>query len=281
MAARVNLWPDSDSAVHVWVAQLPDSPCHSGVEDLLAPLPEHLAVRLARFQQGQDLLLRLGGLTLLAHGLHSLVGLDSATSYAALHYDPHGRPFLSSSALTQLWQVSFSYAYPWVACALGMEHAPVQASFAPHAGLGIDMEGTEGTSPLCTGPVTRFAHVFTPAEQQAIAMSPDASNALVQYWTIKEAVLKALGAGFGLNPHSIDTCPPSGSARVRTRLHRGTQCSTTQQMLYSLNYDGQWLFWQSCALSQSWLTIAALSPWQHTEISFLRLAQKGHTLLLL
>lgn len=268
-----------NSPLQLWVAQLPDTPCPAGAEALLAQLPKALTGRVTRFQHANDRLLRLGGIQLLAHALHSLAGTEPAQSYKALYYDACGRPCIASATLHSPWQVSFSYAFPWVACA--MRCGPASD------GIGIDMELTDLASPLYAGPTAHFTHTFNPDEQEVIASAADSGSSRVQRWTIKEAVLKAVGTGLRPSPLCINTCvQPAAHAAVtiRTGIQRASNTSPqspTQEPVYTLQHDQQRIFYQTIPFSHGWLSIAAITPWQKVKISFLRLVQKGHTLLLL
>jgi phosphopantetheine--protein transferase-like protein len=77
--------------------------------------------------------------------------------------------------------------------------------------VGVDVERI---SPLSVGD---FRSVFTPREMAAINDSLWPQSELIRRWTIKEAILKALGLGFLADPLALDTSPREPERLVETK----------------------------------------------------------------
>jgi len=142
----------------------------------------------------------------LRHGvLRQMLGayLGLAPGQVEFVLGDHGKPRLSNPYSDRL-VFSLSVSWPLVLLA-----------FSPTQAVGVDVEQIR---PMEDAPGIAQAH-FTPNEQAAIRSAPtDAAQAqFFRLWTRKEALLKALGAGFSLPLSSFDvldrpkTAPSSGA----------------------------------------------------------------------
>ncbi len=79
-------------------------------------------------------------------------------------------------------------------------------AFAPRGRLGVDVEERS----LRHDPDGHIRKVFAPREQEALAAArgEDKISIFFRLWTLKEAVIKALGTGFSLDTSTFEI-PPS------------------------------------------------------------------------
>lgn len=103
-----------------------------------------------------------------------------------------GKPQLDGASPAQALQFNLSHSGPHALIALGA-HA--------HAPVGIDLEVLDHAQ----AHAGELSGVFCPQEQQEIAALPAAERALASYrcWTRKEAMLKAVGCGFQVEPTAL------------------------------------------------------------------------------
>ena len=88
-------------------------------------------------------------------------------------------------------------------------------AFAPHGRLGVDVEERN----LRHDPDGHIRKVFAPREQEALAAAGGERKARMFFklWTLKEAVIKALGTGFSLDTSTFEI-PPSMYRRGQRRV---------------------------------------------------------------
>ena len=113
----------------------------------------------------------------------------------AFGYLEHGKPF----ALVDEQRVAIGF---------NVSHSGTHGlmAFATNAWLGVDVEervsarDLEGIGSL----------VFGPAERRALAIAAgrDRVELFYRLWSMKEALIKAVGAGFSLNPSRFEIPPP-------------------------------------------------------------------------
>ena len=121
--------------------------------------------------------------------------LGCANHQLAFGYLEHGKPF----ALVDGQRAAIGF---------NVSHSGTQGlmAFATNAWLGVDVEervsarDLEGIGSL----------VFGPAERRslAIAAGRDRVELFYRLWSMKEALIKAVGAGFSLNPSRFEIPPP-------------------------------------------------------------------------
>ncbi|MBD1825756.1 4'-phosphopantetheinyl transferase superfamily protein [Cyanobacteria bacterium FACHB-DQ100] len=164
-----------DSEVHIWLTNL----------DAISPSFEMLSIgersRADRFKFEQHRQRFIAGRGF----LRSLLGCYLNTDPATLEFDygAHGKPFLKHSTL------QFNLAHS--------QHLALHAVTYDRA-VGIDIEQIR-----VIDQVERLAQrFFLPSEAEAVQTQPDL---FFQYWTCKEAFLKATGIGLsGLKEIEID-----------------------------------------------------------------------------
>lgn len=159
--------------VHLWFAKLESlRPRHAELYDLLDPVEQDRAQRF-RFDADRERFI-------LGHGLlRSLLGqyLQRDGSLVRMARGPFGKPFLEGKDL----RFSFSDTKD-----------AILVAFANGQEIGADIE----TMHRSVDHEAVSGHYFTPTEIRAIRdAGVDAKRRFLEFWTRKEAVLKASGVG--------------------------------------------------------------------------------------
>ncbi|MBD1846023.1 4'-phosphopantetheinyl transferase superfamily protein [Cyanobacteria bacterium FACHB-63] len=179
-----------DSEVHIWLINL----------DAIAPSFDLLSIdersRADRFKFAQHRDRFIAGRGFLRSLLSRYLNTDPAT--LEFDYGAHGKPFLKHSAL------QFNLAHS--------QHLALYAVTYDRA-VGIDIEQVR-----VIDEVEKLAErFFLPSEAETIRAQP---NLFFQYWTCKEAFLKATGVGLsGLKDLEVD-CFEIKNIPSEARLHQ-------------------------------------------------------------
>lgn len=175
--------PIGPGEAHVWYALPDDFADPARVAALEALLDAGERARQARFRFARD-----RQLFLVAHGLlRATLGRVLDADPAALRFraGPHGKPELDTAAGAPPLQFNLSHTTGLVAWVV-----------TRHAAAGIDVEDRR--------PVRQVeevaAHSFAPAELADVRArrGDDQRDRFLEYWTLKEAYVKARGAGLSL-----------------------------------------------------------------------------------
>ena len=144
-------------------------------QSLLAQLPAELQKKARRYIRRQDAEAYLLGKLLLVEGLQRF-GLDGLALFHQLQYTSFGRPYLTGPI-----DFNISHSGEYALCALSSQRR-----------VGIDVEKA--------GPVNldHFRTQMTAAEWAQVSGDPDPTRAFYDYWTRKEAAIKAHGQGLSL-----------------------------------------------------------------------------------
>lgn len=143
--------------------------------EMLSLLPDNVANRAGRYQQPQDAYNFVLGRLLLRQALiRSKLPVDLLET---IQYTSTDKPFLEGLSF------SISHSKEWVACAFSEEQE-----------VGLDVEVPRGLNKA------HFRHCFSLKEWDEI-VADEGMHTFYQYWTAKEAVLKATGLGLG---HLLD-----------------------------------------------------------------------------
>ena len=171
--------------------------------DKLLLLPEELRQEALRKRQWIDRQLSVAGKLLL---LRLLKELKSQLSLSDLKYNDYLRPYFDAG-------IDFNIAHSGniVVCCGTVEGQ-----------AGIDIEEVKEID------LTDYTDYFTPNEWRHINSYPNQYDGFYDFWTRKEAALKAIGTGFHTPLSSVDV---SGK---------------------SLSYDDQTFFFQSLNLSENY-----------------------------
>jgi 4'-phosphopantetheinyl transferase len=174
----------SDRAIHLYLGLLDEVDRPHVHEACLAMLSEEERARAARFVAE-----RHRRHFVLAHGL-----VRAALSRQAPPVDPaawrfiadrHGRPFVAGPRTDKLLHFNLSHTEGCVACVI-----------SPSASVGIDVEATD--RPCSHLAIAEFT--FSSAEVADLRGLPPAEliDRFFDYWTLKEAYIKARGMGLRL-----------------------------------------------------------------------------------
>jgi 4'-phosphopantetheinyl transferase len=170
-----------DAPVPVFMLALPADP--EPWIDLLEPFASaERRARARRFRFRADALRCLAGEALVRQALGELHGWSIAGRPWAT--GPEGKPQLAGEPGIHF---NLSHSGPWVLCAV--HHGPV----------GIDVEEVRPREPLCA------ERIMAPEELGPFLRLPPlaALDYFHRLWTLKESLLKATGAGLGLDPRGI------------------------------------------------------------------------------
>ncbi len=135
-------------------------------------------------------------------------------------YREHGKPFAKVNGAPS--PVSFNVSHSGSNGLIG---------FAEHDGLGVDLEER--------APGRNFdgigSRVYGPAEQRALTAAEGQRKADLFYrlWSLKEALIKALGTGFSLNPSRFEV-PAAMLGGARSSVFRFPQAPSERWWLMDL-----------------------------------------------
>lgn len=155
-------------------AQFPDAV----LSKYMQLLPDEIASKISRKKNWQDAQASLLGKLLLKKGLAEF-GLSDDLS--KLKYNEFDRPYLQK-------RLDFNIAHsgPYIVCA-----------FAENQSIGIDIEQIKDVS------IADFRNVFHQEEWQILLSSANKKETFFNYWTAKEAIVKAEGKGLNIPANSI------------------------------------------------------------------------------
>ncbi len=142
------------------------------LEDYLPRFPDAYRQKIRQFKNQEDAQRSLAGRILLYQAMQDIYGMDCQKT--EISYNAYGKPYFGQKPV----QFNISHSGDIVVCALttGME-------------IGIDIELVQPLDPL------DFKGQMTDNEWQYIVTAPDRLTAFYDYWTQKEAVIKAQGRG--------------------------------------------------------------------------------------
>ncbi|AWN51677.1 4'-phosphopantetheinyl transferase superfamily protein [Methylobacterium sp. 17Sr1-1] len=159
-------------------------------------LPPDEAARIARFRQAQDRHERAAAHGLLRHLLGSWLGREP--SGIVLAREAGDRPFLPG---VPSFDLNLSHGAGWVAVGLSTAGR-----------IGVDVEGAarpvdwDGVAPVFLHPAELAAYRGLPAGARP--------RQALEYWSVKEACLKATGEGLVAEPRSVRLTPDGAAWRL-------------------------------------------------------------------
>lgn len=168
----------SNEEVHVWAADLEQTPC---VDELATTLSTGERVKAARFRfdRDRDSFIAARGL------LRSILSCYTKISAARLEfeYEPNGKPHLA--AASRFGNLNFNLSHSEGLALYAIAH---------DRSLGIDVESVHSFSDMDEV----SARCFQPEEQSTLRslQPPQKEEKFFRYWTRKEAQLKCSGEGF-------------------------------------------------------------------------------------
>jgi 4'-phosphopantetheinyl transferase len=232
LAARITLVDiptDMSTRLCVWrVHVTPDATLEAEARQVLSA-DEH--ARAARFAQAGDRARYVLTRAALRQLLAERVGIPPADlSFTTTRY---GKPELVGDSV---WQFNGAHSGAWALIAI-----------AEGARVGVDVEQQRPGDVI-----ERLTPRFTSAdEQQALAALPATQRAawLYQLWTLKEAVMKASGEGFQMDPRSLSLCVPPGTSTPFARQARHPRESRTYH-LYTLTHAMPAGYWAALAVER-------------------------------
>lgn len=146
---------------------------------LTKTLPPKIIDDISKFNRWQDRHSCLFGKLLLKR---ALTEINSRASLENLQYTPYKRPYINDTV-----DFNISHSGEYVVCVISTSNK-----------VGVDIEK------IIPIDVSEFSSQLTLSERNAIDVSPDPTAQFFQYWTKKEAILKANGKGLGLEMNQFD-----------------------------------------------------------------------------
>ena len=159
-------------------------------DSYLKKLPIEVKEYILKFQKQNDKLRVLCGKLLLQKALE---GIGKAYLINAIQFDQYKRPFVSKDV-----DFNISHSGKYVVCSLSTtsEISSGEALISVNR-IGIDIEKKRAVQ------YDEFERVFTADELQLIKEDQNPTDKFFEFWTMKEAVMKADGRGFHLSPASF------------------------------------------------------------------------------
>jgi 4'-phosphopantetheinyl transferase len=165
--------------INCWYAEINHRWSEQELTDKLILLPEKLQEQALRKRQWIDQQLTIGGKLLL---LHVLKQFKSQLSLSDLNYNAHHRPYFNEGP-----DFNIAHSGNIVVCC------------ATDSGkIGVDIEQVKEID------LADYADYFTLKEWDKIKQHSNLYDGFYNYWTRKEAVLKAIGTGFHTPLSSVD-----------------------------------------------------------------------------
>ncbi len=149
-------------------------------EKWIHALPASLAAEILLYKKQDDINRLTAGKYLLKKSLTDQ-GFDPAL-FSSYQIDEMGKPFIE-----KFHPFNISHSGQVVACAVLLEQG----------NIGIDVERIREIE------ITKFNKQFSPPEMMQILTANDPQKKFFDYWTMKEAVMKADGRGMRIPLHSI------------------------------------------------------------------------------
>lgn len=167
----------------LFYARISDPLSQVSLNAYLAQLPATLTAQILRYKRWEDRQASLYGKLLLHNGLLAL-GYDRQV-LTLLQYTAHKRPYLSKEL-----DFNISHSGEYVVCVISDSHR-----------IGVDIEKVEPID------INDFLSVWTDEEWQQIQASKSDYTCFYNFWTQKEAVIKADGKGFSIPLQNIKLLP--------------------------------------------------------------------------
>lgn len=177
---------EATAALPLWIHAL-DPEALPGDDGLLSLLDEAEQARLDRFRPPEVKQQFLAAHALLRLALSAHTGLPPGEwRFGA---GAHGKPHITLPTLSEPPAFSLSHTRGLVACAV-----------APRGSLGIDVERLDRKAGLDA----LLPRVCSEEERRRLPQGGEAlQHAFFRTWTLKEALLKALGTGLQVNPATV------------------------------------------------------------------------------
>lgn len=229
--------------IDVWPIDLDIAGLAPAVSPLLSPAERERVSRLRFDRDRQRFTVATGASRLiLAH----YTGMRAADITFAR--SPHGKPYIAANEGRSPVRFNLTHSYDRALVAVAYERE-----------VGVDLEWKNDETEVES--VAR--RYFCPSEFAALAALPPAArkDAFFRVWTLKEAVMKAVGLGLSLPPDQVEvTLTPAGPSALLRLGHEGfdrwcvCELPVVDGYAAALAVEGfGWrLRWRSCSELSSW-----------------------------
>jgi 4'-phosphopantetheinyl transferase len=150
------------------------------IKNHLNDFPEDFQKKIRAFKRWQDAQLSLLGRLLLNHALRKI---NKNYSVESLKYNKYGKPFFNNSEI----KFNISHSSEIVVCVVSEKYD-----------VGIDVEVINDID------IQDFESQMTKNELENVMLREDIKEAFFDYWTQKEAVIKANGKGLSIPLNSFE-----------------------------------------------------------------------------
>lgn len=157
--------------IHLFYTYLNESQHQVLLEKYTSSFPREFQERLLKFRRWQDQQASLLGRVLLENGMRQLYQYQ----LPEISFGKYGKPFFKQSDI----QFNISHSHHLVVCGI-----------TKNSRIGIDVEYQKPIN------IQDFKFQMTEKEWKWISTAEDAEAAFYEYWTKKEAIIKAVGKGF-------------------------------------------------------------------------------------
>ena len=186
-------------------------------------------------------------------GLSCVANWDARTRQLTFRQSCYGKPYamLDDKPITTSFNISHSGKHGLIA-------------FSPHGRLGVDVE--ERVARKDIDDLSKM--VFGPNERSALALVSGwrKIDLFFKFWTIKEALIKAVGMGFSLDPSSFE---------IPTSMYSGTTSTFQFPQKPAPDWQMEYIGNEEFAAAVAYEAIAPPSTEQLTASSELQMARKS------
>ena len=165
---------------HIYYSYIQEERHNWLLNNMLPDFPRDYQNKIQKYRRWQDAQLSLLGKLLLKHGLHKF---DKKANSDNLFFNINSKPYLKTANI----EFNISHSGNIVLCAISNE-----------CEIGIDIEQLKEIE------IDDFKDQMTINEWKNISQAEDRISSFFDYWTQKEAVLKAYGSGFSIPLKSFE-----------------------------------------------------------------------------
>jgi 4'-phosphopantetheinyl transferase len=167
--------------IHIYYSNIAEENHKDLLQNELVKFPIDFQNKIKRYRRWQDAQLSLLGRILLLKGINEIYNHDYQNK--EIHYTKYNKPYFKDDFI----QFNISHSGSIVVCAISEKSE-----------IGIDIEMISDIE------INDFKSQLTENEMNKILLSNNKSDAFFEYWTQKEAVIKAHGHGLTIPLKSFE-----------------------------------------------------------------------------
>ncbi|TDW48164.1 4'-phosphopantetheinyl transferase [Flavobacterium sp. 270] len=167
--------------IYIYYSYLSEENHESLLKNDLPKFPFHYQEKIKRYRRWKDAQLSLLGRVLLFKGIEEIYNYNAYDK--VMQHTKHNKPYFEDNSI----RFNISHSGEIVVCVFGSEHE-----------VGIDIEVISDIK------IEDFKFQMTKTEWDNITFSKNKERAFFDYWTQKEAVIKAHGSGLAIPLESFE-----------------------------------------------------------------------------